>query len=180
MSTGVTNHSGLRTFPHPAPQCHLSLPGFVSVTAPLLSRNERQDMSNSTRPAKSPVAKSPVNANESTPTKTGPSKAGSSKPSGAHPPATQPKFKTTPKTKSESKHDVAIGDRHKSSCPTKADEVIAMLRTKQGASIDKIAGALGWQRHSVHGLISGTLRKRQGVTIVNELVDGVRMYRIAK
>lgn len=127
-------------------------------------------MSNSTKPAKSRVS-----AGQSAPTKAGPSK-----PSAAHPIAAQLKNKTTPKTKSDSKHDVAIGDRHKSSCPTKADEVIAMLRTKQGASIDKIAEALGWQKHSVHGLISGTLRKRQGVTIVNELVDGVRIYRIAK
>jgi hypothetical protein len=127
-------------------------------------------MSNSTKPAKSRVS-----AGQSAPTKAGPSK-----PSAAHPIAAQLKNKTTPKTKSDSKHDVAIGDRHKSSCPTKADEVIAMLRTKQGASIDKIAEALGWQKHSVHGLISGTLRKRQGLNVMSELVDGVRIYRIAK
>lgn len=55
-----------------------------------------------------------------------------------------------------------------------------MLRTKQGASIVQIAQAVGWQRHSVHGLISGNIRKKQGLNVVNEMVDGVRIYRIVK
>lgn len=55
-----------------------------------------------------------------------------------------------------------------------------MLRTKHGASIDQIAEAVGWQRHSVHGLISGNIRKKEGLNVVSELVDGVRVYRISK
>lgn len=63
---------------------------------------------------------------------------------------------------------------------TKLEEIVAMLRTKQGASIDQMAKSVGWHRHSVHGLISGNIRKKQGLNVVSEMVDGVRVYRIVK
>src|SRR6516225_5506631 len=46
--------------------------------------------------------------------------------------------------------------------PSKQDEVIAMLRQLEGATIDEVASATGWQRHTVRGVFSGTLKKKLG------------------
>ena len=55
-----------------------------------------------------------------------------------------------------------------------------MLRRKEGATIAQIATALDWQPHSVRGAISGSLKKKQGLTITNQTTeDGRRVYRIA-
>lgn len=40
--------------------------------------------------------------------------------------------------------------------------------------------ATGWQAHSVRDAISGSLRKKMGLTITSEKVDGVRTYRAAQ
>ncbi len=45
---------------------------------------------------------------------------------------------------------------------SKQDEVIAMLRRPEGATVDEVASAIGWQRHTVRGLFSGTLKKNSG------------------
>jgi hypothetical protein len=55
-----------------------------------------------------------------------------------------------------------------------------MLRRVEGATIGQIAKALAWQPHSVRGAISGSLKKKQGLTVVAEkTADGERVYRIA-
>jgi hypothetical protein len=46
--------------------------------------------------------------------------------------------------------------------PSKQDAVIAMLRRPVGATVDEVASATGWQRHTVRGVFSGTLRKSSG------------------
>ena len=62
---------------------------------------------------------------------------------------------------------------------TKQAQVVALLRRRQGATIDEIATAIGWQNHSVRGAISGTLNRRLGVTITSENEKRGRVYRIA-
>lgn len=63
---------------------------------------------------------------------------------------------------------------------TKLGRLESMLRREEGATIGQIAKALDWQPHSVRGAISGSLKKKQGLTIVAEKVaDGERVYRIA-
>ena len=49
--------------------------------------------------------------------------------------------------------------------PSKQDEVIAMLRRPEGATVDEVASVTGWQRHTVRGVFSGTLKKKLGLTI---------------
>ena len=49
--------------------------------------------------------------------------------------------------------------------PSKQDEVIAMLRRPEGATVDEVASATGWQRHTVRGVFSGTLKKKLGLTL---------------
>src|SRR5271163_2519260 len=51
--------------------------------------------------------------------------------------------------------------------PSKQDEVIAMLRRPEGATVDEVASAMGWQRHTVRGLFSGTLKKKLGLTLAS-------------
>src|SRR6202012_6062933 len=64
--------------------------------------------------------------------------------------------------------------------PSKQDEVIAMLRRPEGASIDEVANATGWQRHTVRGVFSGTLKKKLGLTLASAKEERGRAYRIAE
>lgn len=62
---------------------------------------------------------------------------------------------------------------------TKLSQLEAMLRRKEGATIAQIATTLDWQPHSVRGAISGSLKKKQGLTIDSERTeDGRHVYRI--
>jgi hypothetical protein len=63
---------------------------------------------------------------------------------------------------------------------TKLGRLEGMLRRPEGATIAQIAKALDWQQHSVRGAISGSLKKKQGLTVVAEKSgDGDRIYRIS-
>src|SRR5258708_19111053 len=63
---------------------------------------------------------------------------------------------------------------------TKLGRLEGMLRRPEGATIGQIAKALDWQLHSVRGAISGSLKKKQGLTVLAEkTADGERIYRIA-
>jgi hypothetical protein len=63
--------------------------------------------------------------------------------------------------------------------PSKQDAVIAMLRRPEGATVDEVASAMGWQRHTVRGLFSGTLKKKLGLTLAPAQEERGRVYRIA-
>ena len=64
--------------------------------------------------------------------------------------------------------------------PSKQDEVIAMLRQPEGATVDEVASVTGWQRHTVRGIFSGTLKKKLGLTLASAKEDRGRVYRIAE
>jgi hypothetical protein len=64
--------------------------------------------------------------------------------------------------------------------PSKQDEVIAMLRRPEGATVDEVASATGWQRHTVRGVFSGTLKKKLGLTLASAKEQRGRVYRIAE
>src|SRR5437762_3965746 len=63
---------------------------------------------------------------------------------------------------------------------SKQDEVIAMLRRPGGATVDEVASAMGWQRHMVRGLFSGTLKKKLGLTLASAQEERGRVYRITE
>ena len=63
--------------------------------------------------------------------------------------------------------------------PSKQDAVIAMLRRPEGATVDEVASATGWQRHTVRGAFSGTLKKKLGLTLASATEERGRVYRIA-
>jgi hypothetical protein len=64
--------------------------------------------------------------------------------------------------------------------PSKQDAVVAMLRRPEGATVDEVVSATGWQRHTVRGVISGTLKKKLGLTLASAKEDRGRVYRIAE
>jgi hypothetical protein len=63
--------------------------------------------------------------------------------------------------------------------PSKQDAVIAILQRPEGATVDEVAGAMGWQRHTVRGLFSGTMKKKLRITLASAKEERGRVYRIA-
>ena len=63
---------------------------------------------------------------------------------------------------------------------TKQALVVEMLRRPEGATVDQIMEATGWQRHTVRGAFAGALKKKLGLAVTSEKVeDRGRVYRIA-
>lgn len=62
---------------------------------------------------------------------------------------------------------------------TKLAALVMALRRPQGATNLQLMLATGWQPHTVHGAISGTLRKKLGLNVVLVHNDtGERVYRV--
>ncbi len=62
---------------------------------------------------------------------------------------------------------------------TKQAQLIEMLRSADGATIEEIVAATGWQPHTVRGAIAGALKKKLGLEVTSEKVDGRgRVYRL--
>ena len=62
---------------------------------------------------------------------------------------------------------------------TKRAVVIGLLQRDGGASISDLMAKTGWQAHSVRGFISGTLKKKLGLTITSQAIEARgRVYSI--
>jgi len=62
---------------------------------------------------------------------------------------------------------------------TKQAALIAMLRAPEGATIEEITAATGWQAHTVRGAIAGALKKKLGLDVTSEKVEGRgRVYKL--
>ncbi len=62
---------------------------------------------------------------------------------------------------------------------TKQAQLVAMLEAPEGASTAEIVAAFGWQPHTVRGAIAGALKKRLGLQIGSEAIEGRgRVYRM--
>lgn len=55
---------------------------------------------------------------------------------------------------------------------TKQAQIIALLQRPEGAAISEIVAETGWLAHSVRGMISGALKKKLGLPIASEKIDG--------
>ncbi len=62
---------------------------------------------------------------------------------------------------------------------SKQDQVIALLRHPQGATLAEIGEVTGWATHTCRGALAGALKKRLGLTITStKEAGGERTYRI--
>ena len=76
----------------------------------------------------------------------------------------------------DSNSGTASATRRKKS---KTELCVALLTRPKGASLAELQKALGWQAHSVRGFLSGTIKKRPGIDLQSDAVEGrARRYRI--
>jgi len=62
---------------------------------------------------------------------------------------------------------------------SKQSLLIDLLKRADGASIDELRSALGWQAHSIRGAISGAIKKKLGFAVISEnIAERGRVYRI--
>jgi hypothetical protein len=57
------------------------------------------------------------------------------------------------------------GARPTARAGTKQALMIDMLKRPEGATVEQIAAATGWQHHTIRGAISGALKKKLGLTV---------------
>ncbi len=62
---------------------------------------------------------------------------------------------------------------------SKQATVIALLSRPEGATLAQITEATQWQLHTTRGFLAGAVKKRLGLTLTSEKLEGgVRIYRV--
>jgi Protein of unknown function (DUF3489) len=84
--------------------------------------------------------------------------------------AAAPAKRKPAKGKSRTKAKTAPGASERTSKPTpragtKQAQMIEMLKRPEGATVEQIAAATGWQHHTIRGAISGALKKKLGLSV---------------
>jgi hypothetical protein len=91
--------------------------------------------------------------------------------------AKSPKSKTKSARKRKTKATVATANTRSDS---KQAKLIEMLKRPDGATIDEIVKKFEWQPHTVRGAIAGALKKKLGLDVQSDKIEGRgRVYRIA-
>lgn len=85
-----------------------------------------------------------------------------------------------PKAPQTTAPDTSPAEKPAATGPTgKLGKVVEMMRRPEGATVQQMSEATGWQAHSVRGALAGSLKKKHGLTIVSEKGEAGRVYRIA-
>jgi hypothetical protein len=64
------------------------------------------------------------------------------------------------------------------SAKSKQASLIALLLRPEGATLEALMQASGWQQHSVRGFLAGVVRKKLGLELVSTKAESGRTYRI--
>lgn len=67
---------------------------------------------------------------------------------------------------------------HVARANTKQADVLALLSSPSGTTIEKIMKATGWQQHSVRGFLAGVVRKKLKLDLISEPTESGRVYRL--
>ena len=62
----------------------------------------------------------------------------------------------------------------------KVGAMITLLRRPDGATVEAMMAATGWQAHSVRGAMSGAIKKDRGLVVTSDKTDAGRVYRIVE
>jgi hypothetical protein len=81
-------------------------------------------------------------------------------------PADQPATPSKRKVKAKAKPaKAAPAGKSTPRAGTKQAQMIDLLKRPEGATVEQIAEATGWQHHTIRGAISGALKKKLGLTV---------------
>lgn len=102
-------------------------------------------------------------------------------------PAKAAKAKTAPKKSNPKKLSTpmkkaldAVANMPVRNKDTKLEAVIQLLSRPEGATIEDMVAATGWQKHTIRSALSHALAKKRGYEIVSDKPkDGLRIYKIA-
>jgi uncharacterized protein DUF3489 len=88
---------------------------------------------------------------------------------------------TASKGKTRSKSAVHSRGRIKpAAAKTKQQVCLDLLNRPEGATVEQLQAATGWQQHSVRGFLAGAVKKKLGLTLLSQKPNaGPRHYRIA-
>jgi hypothetical protein len=84
-----------------------------------------------------------------------------------------------PKRQTRSKSAVLSRGRVKpAATKTKQQVCLDLLNRPEGATVEELQAATGWQQHSVRGFLAGAVKKKLGLTLLSEKPDaGPRRHR---
>ncbi len=87
---------------------------------------------------------------------------------------------TVPAVPSKSPDAPASAPQRKARADSKQAQLIEMLKRPKGVTIEEITAAFGWQAHTVRGAFAGALKKKLGLTVTSEKIEGRgRVYRLS-